>query len=62
MDTQEFKRDESWTNSNTDNDKQAERTIDNTEHQIKQREQQANELVTEQQKALAGSKGFGFGR
>lgn len=36
--------------------------INSTEQQIKQREQQANELATEQQKALANSKGFGFGR
>ena len=30
--------------------------------QIQTTIKQANELVTEQQKALAGSKGFGFGR
>ena len=36
--------------------------IDDTERQIKQQEQQANELVAEQQKALDRGKGFGFGR
>lgn len=35
--------------------------IDDTEHQIKQREQQANEFVADKQKALDRGKGFGFG-
>ena len=40
----------------------ANRQIDSTERQIKQREQQANEFITEQQKALDKGKGFDFGR
>lgn len=38
------------------------RQINDSERQIKQRERQVNDLVAEQQKALDGSKGFGFGR
>ncbi len=40
----------------------ANKQIDDTEQQIKQREWQANELIAEQQKALDNRKGFGFGR
>lgn len=40
----------------------ANQQIDDTERQIKQREQQANEFITEQQKALDRGKDWGFGR
>ncbi|OOR90731.1 hypothetical protein B0181_04495, partial [Moraxella caviae] len=40
----------------------ANKQINDTERQIKQREQQANEFIAEQQKSLDKDKGFGFGR